>query len=102
MQASRELRRIPGGARGPIARSTFRGPLHESGGAGPEACRQERRGYSGVNVVLVTEAPSHSGHQLPGTSIRQARLGEIRNVAEANPGFGIGSPHGPNAARVAE
>jgi hypothetical protein len=57
---------------------------------------------AGEAIPVFTEARSYGGRQLNGARIDQGGRPAIRNVAEADPGDGIGSPQRPSAAGMAE
>ena len=52
--------------------------------------------------LRLAEALCYRGRQLDVARIDQGGRPVIRNVAEADPGFGVGSPQRASAARVAE
>ena len=56
----------------------------------------------GITQGHLAEALCYRGRQLDGTRIDQGGRPEIRNVAEADPGFGVGTPQRSSVARVAE
>jgi hypothetical protein len=63
--------------------------------------RHARLTLAGDDLRLA-EALCYRGRQLDGARIDQGGRPEIRNVAEADPGFGVGAPQRPFVARVAE
>ena len=69
--------------------------------AGARHSRRARLTLAGDDLHLA-EAPCYRGRQLDGARIDHGGRPEIRNVAEADPRFGIGTPHRPSVARVAE
>ena len=63
--------------------------------------RRARLTLAGDDLRLA-EALYYRGRQFDLARIDQGGRPEMRNVAEADPGFGVGSPQRASAARMAE